>query len=177
MPGYKSLDLAYTPAALTGGTCTPAPLVQSNNLTYASHDRICTPNTEPCTGNECTPSFGSSLTVCIAASGTMACPGAPFTHQHLVGGTASFTCSSTCGCSVTGACTGTLTLYTNNNCTGTTQTIPADGNCQDEASASSDTYGSYHYTAAPVQASCDPSGTSTAQNVVQQNPQTVCCTQ
>jgi hypothetical protein len=178
--GYKSLDLSYTLPPPTGGQCTASSVETSSALTYAAQDRICTPNTEPCTGNECTPSFGG-LDVCVAANGNMACPGSPFTHQHIVGGAATFTCSgSSCGCSLTGTCTGTVTLYTSMNCTGganTTLVIPADGQCHDESAAGSNSYASYSYAANPPPSSCDPTGTSTAQNVTQPNLQTVCCTQ
>jgi hypothetical protein len=178
-PGYESLDLSYTPAPPTGGMCTPRANTTAGNLTYAAQDRICTPNTEPCTGSDCTPSFGSGWGVCISNSGSQSCPGTPFTVQHIVGGAATFTCSSnSCGCQVTGTCAGTLTLYTNNNCTGTEQTVTADGACLNGSTAfNSNTYGSYAYATGTPQASCNPSGTSTAQNVALSNVQTVCCTQ
>jgi len=177
-PGYKSLDLSYTPPGLMGGACTSGALTNSSNLTYAASDTLCTPTTEPCTGNECTPSFGS-LDVCITSPGNVACPGSPFTHQHIVGGAATFSCSSNgCGCQVTGTCSGTLTFYTNNNCTGTSQTAPVNGSCMNGSTAfNSNTYASYGYAPAPLQSSCDSSGTSAAQNVTQPNLQTVCCTQ
>jgi hypothetical protein len=176
--GYQSLDLSYSLPAPTGGTCSPSSLTNTNNLTYAAHDTICTPNTEPCTGNECTPSFGS-LDVCITTSGSTSCPGSPFTHQHIVGGPATFTCSgSSCGCQVTGTCPGSLSLYTSNNCTGTPQSVPVDGQCLNGSTAfNSNTYGSYEFAAGTPTSSCDPTGTSTAQNVTQPDLQTVCCTQ
>lgn len=183
--GYKSLDLQYTPPGPTGGVCQSSAIPNTSKLTYAAQDTICTPNTEPCNGNECTPSFGS-LDVCITASGSMACPASPspFTHQHVVGGPATFSCSdSGCGCQVTATCTGTVTLYTSMDCTttgGATSTaVPADGQCHSDANASSNTYASYSYTAnnPPQQPACGPTGTSAAQNVAQPNVQTVCCTQ
>jgi len=176
--GYQSLDLSYTPPSPTGGTCTPSPLANTGNLTYASQDRICTPNTEPCTGSDCTPSFGAGWGVCISSAGSLSCPGTTFTTRHIVGGTATFTCSSTCSCQVTGTCPGTITLYTNNNCTGTEQSVPVNGTCLNGSNAyNSNNYASYEYTAGTPQSSCDPTGTSTAQNVGQSNVQTVCCTQ
>ncbi len=179
MPGYQSFDLSYTPAPPANGQCTPRTVRNSGNLTYAAQDRVCVPSTEPCTGSDCTPSFGS-YQVCIAASGNQpSCPGSTFTQKHVVGGAATFTCSgSSCTCSVNeGTCTGTLTLHTNTNCTGGTLVIPADGSCNDESGAGSNTYQSYSYVANPLNSSCTSGGTSTAQNVTQPNEQTICCAQ
>jgi hypothetical protein len=177
--GYKSFDLAYTPPAATGGACSDSAAASSSGPSYTAQDRICTPDTEPCTGDECTPSFGSGLQICVAASGTMTCPGA-FPTLHIVGGAATFTCSdSSCTCSVTAAaCTGTVTFYVNAGCTGGTLTIPANGSCNNESNAGSNTYTSYSYAANPLPpASCTTGGSATAQNVTQPNLQTVCCTQ
>jgi hypothetical protein len=176
--GYQSLDLAYTPDPPTGGACS-ASAIPMGSVTYAAQDRICTPNTEPCSGGECMPSFGAGLQVCISASGSQACPSSTFSVQHVVGGAATYTCSgSACTCNlVTGTCSGTATLYVNNDCTGGTLTIPADGMCHNESKAGSNTYQSFKYEANPLSSTCTTGGTATAQNVALSNPQTVCCTQ
>jgi hypothetical protein len=174
---YSSLDLSYAPAGPTGGQCAASALTNSGNLTYAAQDRVCVPSTEPCTGSDCTPSFGS-YQVCISASGNQSsCPGSTFTQKHLVGGAATFTCSgSGCTCSVVeGTCTGTMSLWTNNNCTGNTLVIPADGHCHNESGAGSDSYQSYSYAANTLSSSCSSGGSSSAQNVTQPNEQTICC--
>ncbi len=181
MPGYQSLDLSYTPPGPTGGMCSARALTTTGNLTYAGQDRICTPNTEPCTGSDCTPSFGSGWGVCISSPGNMTCPGTTFTQQHIVGDPATFTCSgSSCTCQVTpGTCAGTISFYTSGNCTGTKLNITANGQCLNGSTAFNATnYDSYQFApGAPAGASCNPGGTSAAQNVTQPNLQTVCCTQ
>jgi hypothetical protein len=176
--GYQSLDLEYSLPGITGGSCSASGLSNAGNVTYSAEERVCVPASQQCNGDQCTTPIGNGLNVCIATSGSTSCPGAPFTHQHLVGGAATFTCSSTsCTCQPTGTCGGNVTLYTNTNCTGGTLSVPVDGMCHNESGAGSNTYGSYEFTASPPTSSCDPSGTSTAQNVGLQNEQTLCCTQ
>ena len=174
---YPQLDLQYTPAGATGGQCTASATSSAGAVTYAASDRVCTPGTEPCVGGQCTPSFPSGYEVCVQQVGMHACPGAPFTQQHIVGGAATFTCSgSACSCGVTDGCTGTVTLYATANCTGTTTLeVPVDGKCHNESAASSNTYGSYSFAAAAPGASCTAAGTSAAQGLTLGSPFTVCC--
>jgi hypothetical protein len=177
-PGYLAIDMALTPPAATGGTCAASGVAAPGNLTYAATDRVCAPSTLPCTGDECRPSFPLGYAVCIVNNGVQACPGAPFTHQHVVGGAATFTCSNgSCSCQVeTGTCTGTVTFYPNAGCTGTAMPVAADGQCRDPMFTSDD-LPSYTYAANPLSPSCAAAGTSTAQNVALANPVTVCCAQ
>jgi len=174
--GYSSLDLEYSPTAVpAGGQCSSSSLSQPGNVSYSAHDRVCQPNTEPCTGGQCTPSFGS-YQVCIAASGSQSCPGTTFTQLHVVGGAVTYTCSSSgCGCNVTaGKCIGTMKLFTDNNCMNGELDIPADDGCH-KSNTSTNAFNSYKYTPGPLQSSCAPTGTSAAQNVTQPNEQTICC--
>jgi len=173
---YPTVDISYSPPGPSGGQCTPVPVPLVGNVTYAAQDRICTPDSEPCANGDCKPSFGAGLQVCIAASGSVACPGVPFTEQHIVGGAATFTCSATCTCHLNvGTCAGTVTLYSNNNCTGSTLAVPANGSCQNESAAGNLTYASYSYAATALTYSSMAGGTSTAQNVTQPGLQTLCC--
>lgn len=174
--GYTHLDLEYTPTATpTNGTCTKNTVSQPGNITYSSQDRVCKPTSEPCSGVECTPSFGS-YSVCIAASGNQTCPGTTFTQQHVVGGPPTFTCdTSACSCTVTANdCTGTMSLFTDANCKNGKLDVPADGKCH-ASKAPVDNYYSYKYTPGPLGSSCDPAGTSSALNVTLTNEQTICC--
>jgi hypothetical protein len=173
--GYKSLQLKFTPNAPTGGGCSSSVAQDASAVSYTAQDTVCVPTTEPCTGDECTPSFGSQLQVCIAMDGQQACPGTPFTVAHTVGSGATFTCSNACTCSVdAGQCTGTLKLYTQPMCTGTELDVPADNACH-TSGATSDTYVSYAYTANRLMPSCTNGGSTSPQNVALTNVQTVCC--
>lgn len=174
---YKNLDLKYvTPTTVTGqctskGTATTSP-------SYAETDRSCTADNAQsggCNGNQCTPGFASPFQVCVAKTGVQTCPGAPFTAQHLVGTSVTFTCTD-CGCGVTGTCSGgTMKLFTDNACKNGELDVPADGTCHDP-SAGSDSYGSYQYVAnAPSNVSCQSSGSSDPQNATLANEQTICC--
>jgi hypothetical protein len=174
---YKNLQLQYTPNSATGGACSFSAAQDSSAVNYSAHDLVCVPTTEPCTGNQCTPSFGSQLKVCVAMTGVQSCPGAPFTVSHTVGGAATFTCTNNCSCSVdAGACTGTVKLYTAAGCMGTELDIPADNVCTDSG-ATSDTYASYAYAPNPLVSSCTSGGSSAAQNLALTNVGTICCTQ
>lgn len=173
-PSYKSLDLKYTPAASTGGGC--GSTANPGALTYGASERECTPTTPPCNGSDCTPGFGNGVSVCVVQAGDVACPATTFTTKHLVGGTATFTCSDTaCTCTWSADCTGTVKFFTNGDCTGTELDVAADNGCH-PSGATSDTYGSYSYTNnGPSNVSCTSGGSSTAQGLALTNEQTVCC--
>jgi hypothetical protein len=173
--GYRSLQLKLTPNAPTGGSCSSSVAQDASAVSYSASDTICVPATEPCTGDQCTPSFGSQLRVCIAMAGRQTCPGTTFTVAHTVGSGATFTCSSACTCSVDGGhCTGTVKLYTMPMCMGTELDVPANDTCVDSG-ATSDTYVSYAYAANPLMASCTNGGSASPQNVALTDVQTLCC--
>jgi hypothetical protein len=180
---YANMDLKYTPPGATGGSCTSAG-TPTGTVTYTAQDRTCVPDSQAsagCTGNQCTLTLGSPYEVCIVQSGSQTCPGAPFTHQHLAGGTATLTCSA-CGCNASGGCSGTMKLFTSNDCSTTggakEYDIPADGTCHNSSSpGNTGSYNSYEYSPKQVTVSCSTSGSSTAQNVTLQNEETICCTQ
>jgi hypothetical protein len=174
--GYKSLQLKFTPNAPTGGSCSSSVAQDSSNVSYAGQERVCVPATEPCTGDQCTPSFGS-LKVCIARDGQQACPGTTFTVAHTVGGAATFTCSDACTCSlVAGHCTGTVKLFTQPMCIGMELDVPANDTCV-TTGATSDSYVSYSYAADALVSSCTAGGSTRAQNVALTKVRTVCCAQ
>lgn len=176
-PSYKSLELLYSPNQM-GGTCAADSHKDQTAITYSATDHVCTPNTEPCTGNQCMPQFGGGMSVCIASSGTQSCPGTTFTVRHVIGDPATFSCSSGCTCTLTGAaCDGVAHLYDNGNCMGDGNTldIPVGGAMCNNYNAKSDTYGSYSFTASPSTISCSDGGATTVQNLTQANLQTVCC--
>jgi hypothetical protein len=65
-------------------------------------------------------------------------------------------------------------LYTGDSCSGAHIEIAADGQCHDSM-AGSDTYDSYTYAADPLTPTCDPGGSSSAQNLALTSPQLICC--
>ena len=173
--GYRALQLQYTPSPPTGGGCSSSTAQDAGAVTYAASDRVCLPATAPCTGDQCTPSFGSQLQVCISMAGQQTCPGSTFTVTHTVGTAATFTCSNACTCSLdAGECTGTVKLYTMPMCTGTELDVPAEGTCVNSG-ATSDSYVSYAYAANPLVASCTSGGSTSVQNLALPNLHTICC--
>jgi hypothetical protein len=172
---FQHLQVSYTPSGPTGGTCDSGGQGASSALTYAAQDRLCSPDSPAaagCSGNACTPSVPAPYLFCVARSGTQSCP-APFTQQHIVGNNVTFSCSS-CKCTVTSTCSGTVKLFTDLGCNRGEIDVTADGACHDPM-AMDPAYLSYQYVPDTPQASCQVTGTSTAQNVVLMNTQTVCC--
>jgi hypothetical protein len=181
MPSYKSIDLQFTPPAFTGAcTATGTP---TGNITYASQDRTCVPDSQAsagCNGNQCTPpNVPGPYKFCIAQGGNHNCPGGAggsFTVQHVVGTGVTLSCSGCGGCTVNGTCSGgTMQLFTDKKCTAGELDIPVDDKCH-QTNAQSDTYGSYKYVAnAPTGVACQAQGTSTAQGVSLDAEETICC--
>jgi hypothetical protein len=178
---YNTYDIKYVPPAATGGACT-SPGTGSGSVSYAAHDRACTPVSAAsagCVGDACVPSLSGAYQACIMQAGRHSCPAGPLGVQHVVGSGASFTCSD-CGCSVTAQCTGSVTLYTNSTCTKNALAVPADGNCHNiKALNGGMTYttavAAYTYTGGTPSMQCAPTGSSTAQNVSLASASTVCC--
>jgi hypothetical protein len=173
---YKNLDVKYVPPTTVSGTCSSKGTV-SSNPTYTT-DRSCTPDNAQsggCNGNQCTPGFNAPFQVCVSKTGSQTCPGAPFTNQHIVGTSGTYTCTD-CGCGVTGTCSGgVMKLFTDNQCKNGELDVQADGTCRNPG-AGSDSYQSYEYAAnAPSNVACQSSGTSNAQNATFANEQTICC--
>jgi hypothetical protein len=179
---YSLSDMKLVPPAATGGQCSSAGT--PGTLTYADMDRACVMDSAQaagCNGDECTPNLPSPYVACVFKSGDVACPGAPFTEQHVVGTAGTLTCSA-CDCSVSADCTGTMTLYTDTGCTMGAFALKADTGCYPAAAPGSGGftgthYGSYKYAGnAPATVACAASGSSAA-SVTLANEQTVCCVQ
>jgi hypothetical protein len=174
-PTYPQLDLKFVPPAATGGSCQKSAAQQPQNVT-ATSEIACAPDTPPCTGNQCTPSFPSPLQVCIVQSGKQACPTTTFTQAHDVGTGVTYACdSTTCGCTTSAQCTGLIKLFTSGSCTGTEIDIPADGACHPTGAKQND-YAAYLYAPnVPANAACTNSGTPSVQSVGLTNEETICC--
>jgi hypothetical protein len=173
---YSAFDLEYVPPPPSGGACA-APGAKKN-VTYASQDRGCAPDSQQaagCVGSTCVPSLSGAYKACITAPGAMSCPPGPLSVQHLVGTDTSFGCSA-CTCTVGGTCTGTVTLYSDTACTNRALPIAADGTCQSLPNNLASRYSSYIYRGdAPQGVNCQTSGASTAQNVALASAATICC--
>jgi hypothetical protein len=147
-------------------------------VTYAAHDRACTADSNAsagCTGNQCTPTLPPTYKPCVVSAGQVACPGAPFTVQHVVGTAATYTCSVCGNCAVTADCTGTMKLFTNGGCTQNELDVAADGQCH-VANAPQDSYSNYEYQKAPPSnVGCNVTGSSSAQGVSLAGEETICC--
>ena len=174
-PTYPQLDLKFVPPAATGGSCQKTAVQQTQNVT-STPEAQCAPNTSPCTGNQCTPSFPAPLQVCIVQSGKHACPTTTFTQAHDVGTGVTYGCDSgPCGCTTTAQCTGLIKLFTNNACNGTELDIPADGACHATGATQND-YSAYLYAPnVPANAACVNSGSPNVQGVTLDNEETICC--
>ena len=180
---YSAIDLEYTPANQLGGHCNAGAGV-AGTVTFDFQDRACPPDNAQsagCTGNQCTPNIPAPYAVCVVQSGSHACPGAPFTQQHVVGsGFGGVSCSA-CDCTVQGTCSGgTVKLYTSNNCStggGNSELdVTADGKCHSSNANGGTTYNSYKYVAnAPGGVGCTPSGTSNPSGGALTNEETICC--
>jgi hypothetical protein len=178
---YSGINLKLTPPAATGAQCTSAGTA-SGTLTYADEDRACTMDSAQaagCSGDDCTPNLAAPYVACVVKSGDVACPGAPFTVQHVVGTSATLTCAG-CGCDVSAVCTGTVSFFTDNMCTMGDFDVKADGTGCYAAAApggglGGTRYGSYKYAANPPgNVSCAVTGTSAA-NLALTNEETICC--
>jgi hypothetical protein len=174
-PGYSQLDLQFVPPSATGGSCQKS-AVQRPQAVTSTPDVACAPNAPPCNGSDCTPTFPSSLQVCIVQSGKHGCPGQTFTQPHDVGTGVTYACDAgPCGCTATAKCTGTIKLFTNGGCTQGEVDIPADGACH-PSGASQSNYATYTYAPnPPANVACAGSGTPNVQGVGLANEETICC--
>jgi hypothetical protein len=180
---YNTYDIEYVPPAATGGACT-APGTASGTVSYAAHDRSCSPASPAsagCVGDACMPSLTGTYQACITQSGDQACPAGNLGVKHTVGTASSVACSD-CGCSVTAQCTGTVTLYTDNRCTQKPLAVPADGNCHNIKTLNgganyTTAVAAYTYAGGTPTTQCAATGTSSAQSVSLTNLSTVCCAQ
>jgi hypothetical protein len=171
------LDIKFVPGAPAAGTCSAASVENTQNVTYAAHDRVCvqdTPSSGNCTGDQCTPTLPTPYQACIAQAGHQTCP-APFTASHDTGSGADYTCGA-CGCatSTTAKCEGTMTYYTDTMCMNGAKTFDADGTTC--ASAGAGAYGSYIFAGMLGAGTTSCSATAGAPSVVTlANELTVCC--
>jgi hypothetical protein len=180
---YNNYDIEYVPPPATGGACT-APGAASGSVSYAAHDRTCSPVSAAsagCIGDACMPSLTGAYRACIMQSADSACPSGSLSVRHTVGTGLSFACTD-CGCSVSAQCTGTVTLYTDNKCTKMPLAVPADGNCYNIKTLNggvnyTTAVAAYTYTGGTPTMQCAATGTSSAQNVSLTNVSTVCCAQ
>jgi hypothetical protein len=176
---YETYDLEFSAPAASGGVCA-APTV-TGAVTYTAEDRTCTPVSlaaANCSGGACTPTLTSPYEACISwtTPGQVACPAGPLSVQHVVGTSATFSCSA-CGCSVTATCAGTLTMYSDIGCSKNPASF-STGACTavvGGAGNSTADFTSYKYSAgAPSKVKCTATA-GTAEDVTLTNETTICC--
>ncbi len=167
----------FKPPAPTGGACSATANNDPGKLTYAAQGRICAAAVTPeCNGKVCPPSGAAPFAVCIATTGDVACP-AGFPTKHLVGASASFTCSAGCTCGgVTATCKGKVNYFASGDCSGAVgMSVIADDACHstDAAGAS---FGSHAYVPfTPQNVACTKTGGTTPSTPVLSQSGTVCC--
>ena len=160
-----------TPA---GGACTVASVAQSNAIT-GKKARICAADAT-CAAATCGGYAPAGFSACIISDGDAACPASSaFSVKHLVSKNPAVQCSDCgTGCTFQGTCTNPqLTFYSNQTCTTTIVTIPADGTCDATGHASA-VIGGMIYTATPSFTGCTATGTSTG-TLQASDARTVCC--
>lgn len=164
----------FTPPGPTGGQCAPMGTADTNTLTTV-RGRMCQATTLPsCGGKICPAALLSPFQACVATAGDVTCP-STFPTKHVIGSSASFTCSSNgCGCSVTARCSGRLFYYTSSDCSGNAIfDIIADDTCRP---TSYPAYASHNYVPnAPSNVVCTRNGSSTPSAPTLVSPTTVCC--
>ena len=166
----------FTPPPASGGTCQATANKDPGKLTYAAQGRLCQAAVVPeCEGKVCLPAAAAPFRACIAAPGDIACP-AGFAIKHLLGGSASFTCSAGCTCGVTATCKGKLSYFATADCSGAVgMTVQVDDACHatDAAGAS---FGSHVYVPfTPANVGCTKTGSTSASAPALSNATTVCC--
>lgn len=178
MGPFLPYERSYTAplATLTGGACDVKVVTDDTKLSTKSL-RVCQATVLPqCEGKTCPPAL-TGFTACIAATGDVACPAA-WPTKHLVGTSASFTCSAGCSCTVGGQCstTGTLKYYPTANCTGGADLTYPVGGCGATPGSGATVYGSHRYDpAGPSSTRCNTGGISTPSAPSLAQPSTVCC--
>ena len=171
--GFKLARPTATPptcVAVNGGTVPPADGGAVHLCDVGDASALCAQH------RFCVPAATGK--VCIAKSGTVACP-APFVQAVLA---TDISGARSCGCScssVGGSCAGTATIYygSGGGCgNGTPLDIPYDGGCVNVTGAAN---ADYKFVTIPPDASpggsCTPVGT-TQNTAAPVNPTTVCCT-
>jgi hypothetical protein len=165
----------FTPPGPDGGSCS-APVTQDDTkLTFALHGRVCQPTGAPtqCGGKVCLPPVDPPFVACLAAAGDVPCP-TSFPNKHLVGTSASFTCSQGCTCSIVATCDGMLNYYTSIDCSGPIAfQIQANGQC---VATNFGAYASHQYVpAANANATCFAGGSTSASTPLLGATLSVCC--
>jgi hypothetical protein len=161
-------ESATNVVVLDAGVCGTSEVTDASTLaTTPAH--VCVPTSCAATDTLCTPQPGQRL--CVAANGDVACP-SPFTEKHLIGLSASVSCSS---CAA--ACTinpqncsfsSQLKLFTDTACSAGSQSVLS---CVSIGGAM--TVKSYEYTLT-ASGGCTTLSTSTASTSLT-NEETVCC--
>jgi hypothetical protein len=176
---FDGLDLKFIPPTAADGQCA-TPGEATGTVSYGAEARACQPDSPAaagCTGDTCTPpEIAAPYAACIVRGGAVACPGGPFSVQHVVGTSATVNCTA-CNCTVSADCSGNVELFTDTACMNGELVIAADAGCHPGAPAGilATTFGSYKYVAnAPTNVACASSGSSTGSATLT-HEQTICC--
>jgi len=145
--GTLHADFSATLPPPVGGACAKTPTSDASKITAPK--RICEPMAGACFGDVC----GGAFDECFESAGP--CP-ADYPTAHKIGGSLTVTCPA-CDCGVdVGTCTGSLDFFSGPGCTGTKNTLAANGACVPVGGAKS--VQSYDYVpGAPTGAGCTPS--------------------
>jgi hypothetical protein len=173
---YSTFDVAYAAPPASGGACTAPGVATGVGVTATSQDRTCAPDSAQsanCAGGVCQPSVSSPYAACLEAPGHVACPPGPMSVQHVVGTSATATCSA-CGCAITAKCSGTMTLFNDGSCKNSAASI-ATGVCTPIVSTGTLIVRSYEYQgAAPRTVGCQTGAPGSAQATLN-GQETICC--
>jgi hypothetical protein len=167
----------------TGGTCTPEPTTTVIPPTWAVTARACVSDLAPAqvdcqAGSICAPQpsgqYGSHL--CIAKSGSVACPTTGYTNRQVFYGSVTDTraCSQClCGSFLSATCNASVQVYasTNLSCTGNAITYVAPFAC-DAVQQPAD----FKMVLTPSNGSCSIAGpVSATGSATPASPTTFCC--
>ncbi|HEY2516779.1 MAG TPA: hypothetical protein VGI39_38175 [Polyangiaceae bacterium] len=170
-------DVRLIPTGPDGGECKAPGTPAKDKVTYAFTGRTCSPDSATaagCSGTTCSPQLSSPFLACVAASGDVSCPGAPFTAKYVVGTDVSYDCGD-CGCGVTATCTGTLTVYADPNCKDMNGLpLVVDGTCHN-AGADGGKYASYQYVGNATNVGCTIGAPPPAPAPTLTQTTTICC--
>lgn len=168
-------------APTSQGSCgTPSPSKTLPPLQWASSFAACGYTANDGDGGVCeagsrciqAPSSAFASKACVAQSGDVACPGAPYTNKTVVMTSDDDTrdCSA-CSCNASGgSCSATMSGYVQGSCGGSGTTFPI-GQC----TAGGDGIVSVNANIQINPATCSSSGGAATGTATAQSPVTVCC--